>query len=1784
MKKLIFTLSLFLSSYVAFGQNCYFSEDLEVIDSVSSTGTPGFNANSTYFHSGLQSTLGTYAQGDEAVLTTSDIDFATPGYSFVILKFWHICKMEFFDQGIVQVSNDGGASWVNLTGNEYLGSAPFGQQGNKFVESSYPTWQPGNAGALPDSTWWKQETFDISALVGLSPNAKVRWVAKDLNNSGMGGRLGWLIDDICIESAPCEIFPPVITQLPPVLSNTIYNLGPYDLNLNVTDQSGLAAVYIFYTVNGVGPNVIPMINPLGDSVYTGQIPGVNHLDTVCYYFYAQDASNCANEAYYPAFVGGVPQPICFVASSGITFPYCDDFDVNNLWSASSLSGSVWELGAPNYGPTSTAHSAPNAWDIVLNGPYVQASESYLTSPVFDFATSINCRLSFWYNSATTANFDEDGVYLEYSQAGGPWTLLDVALDPSAVNWYNLTNIAGTGQPGWGGNSNGWTQAGFNLSAFDASTGGVKFRFVFKSAAFSTGDGFSIDDLCIIQPPPTDMGVDQIKQPFATGGGGQTSNAIIRVRNYGTVAVPAFDCYYTIDGGATIVGPTAYAGAPLAPNDTAVITMPTFVIPNGQFDFCAWVVTTGDAYTPNDTMCIASKGIPVIQLTYCNDFDVNGNDWTDVTTPGSATLWELGTPAFGATSSAFSAPNSWDVNLNSAYGDNANAILLSPFFDFTPVINVDLSFYINYNTEGFWDGARLQYSLNAGPWTDLASDGIATNWYNGTINSANGDSAWQDNSNGWVKATKKLSQFNNAGNVQFQFVFTSDGVITVDGFSMDNFCLRVPLPDDIGVDAIISPGSNSGANTLTDMTVRVRNFGLNTISAFDLYYDLGAGPQGPFAYSGPPIVSNGTEIVTIPPQFLPPVGSYCFKAYTSLAIDQDNTNDTTAACSFGVPVDTLNYCDDFDGGAIGWQGGSDPSGVNTWELGTPAFGATNSAHSAPNSWDINLNTAYQGMPSNTYAYLYSPFIDFSNATNVNLFFWINFDTENNWDGVRLEYSVAGGAWTILNPGGAVNWYTGNLISGGGQPGWEGSSNGWIRAECNLSQFNNIGLVQFRYAFSADGVIQNSGVSIDDFCAKIPPPFDAGVTSIDGPIQQGLQIGAPYTLTVTIRNFGQNIISNFPVSYTINGGGVQTTMYGGSLAPNASATINLTPNFNAITGQFNICAYTSLTNDGDATNDTSCTFYVGVPTITPTYVDDFDGPNAGWTVSSATASSKWEYGVPAFGATASSYSPPNCWDVNLTTITTPNANCELISPYFDFTNVVKGELSFYLNYKTDQFDGDGMHVEYSTDGGNNWAVLGAVGSPQSNNWYTTANIFSSNTPGWSGTGFWQQAFFKDVNGDMDGFNNVRFKFVYTTDGFTTSDGVSVDDIKVYRPIPNTAASVTVEATNGVLQPGMQMLTATLKNSGYIPLQSVSVTLRIDGNIICTDNINPTPVSGGVLFDSTWKHTFSCLWNASPGAHDVCVYTSFPNQIPDEFPDDDTACAVLTVFDTVTATTGGYCNDFETGPTWVALNTTTFANVNQSWQLGSPTKTILNGPHGGANCWATKLTGDYPNLDQSSLYTPVFNIEQGRCYEMRFWHNFDMDLFNDGGLIEFSVDSAKTWRTFGDFGDQLNWYNAIYIAAVSGVTPAFTGTYGAWVESVHEYKSTATGTIMFRFRFASDQTNTAEGWAIDDFCFKQQITPCVLTGVAEQNGNGWYLNQNTPNPANGLTTINYSITKSGKTILTVTDLLGKQVATLVNATLDAGKHSITLKSTDFAPGIYYYTLENDGNKLVRKMVVTE
>ncbi len=93
----------------------------------------------------------------------------------------------------------------------------------------------------------------------------------------------------------------------------------------------------------------------------------------------------------------------------------------------------------------------------------------------------------------------------------------------------------------------------------------------------------------------------------------------------------------------------------------------------------------------------------------------------------------------------------------------------------------------------------------------------------------------------------------------------------------------------------------------------------------------------------------------------------------------------------------------------------------------------------------------------------------------------------------------------------------------------------------------------------------------------------------------------------------------------------------------------------------------------------------------------------------------------------------------------------------------------------------------------------------------------------------------------------------------------------------------------------------------------------------------------------------------------------------------------------------------------------------------------------------------------------------------------------------------------------------------------------------------------------------------------------GVKEEAGvlNSYELSQNYPNPFNPTTTINYRIAKSGQVTLKVYDVLGREVAMLVNGVQDAGPHAIQLNATRLASGMYIYKIESGSFTAVKKMM---
>jgi len=83
---------------------------------------------------------------------------------------------------------------------------------------------------------------------------------------------------------------------------------------------------------------------------------------------------------------------------------------------------------------------------------------------------------------------------------------------------------------------------------------------------------------------------------------------------------------------------------------------------------------------------------------------------------------------------------------------------------------------------------------------------------------------------------------------------------------------------------------------------------------------------------------------------------------------------------------------------------------------------------------------------------------------------------------------------------------------------------------------------------------------------------------------------------------------------------------------------------------------------------------------------------------------------------------------------------------------------------------------------------------------------------------------------------------------------------------------------------------------------------------------------------------------------------------------------------------------------------------------------------------------------------------------------------------------------------------------------------------------------------------------------------------------LDQNYPNPFNPSTKIVYSIAEAGNVKLTVFNLLGQEITTLVNGFMEAGQYEYDFNAADLPSGSYIYKIEAAGFIQARKMLLTK
>ncbi|MDH4070137.1 MAG: T9SS type A sorting domain-containing protein [Ignavibacteria bacterium] len=145
--------------------------------------------------------------------------------------------------------------------------------------------------------------------------------------------------------------------------------------------------------------------------------------------------------------------------------------------------------------------------------------------------------------------------------------------------------------------------------------------------------------------------------------------------------------------------------------------------------------------------------------------------------------------------------------------------------------------------------------------------------------------------------------------------------------------------------------------------------------------------------------------------------------------------------------------------------------------------------------------------------------------------------------------------------------------------------------------------------------------------------------------------------------------------------------------------------------------------------------------------------------------------------------------------------------------------------------------------------------------------------------------------------------------------------------------------------------------------------------------------------------------------------------------------------------------------------------------------------------------------------------------------------------------------------------------------------WTERTFDVPADAGPLFKFRWVFYSSDSFNSEGVYIDDvaitgnpgFAMPANITSDVSAKPAEVR-----LDQNYPNPFNPTTRISFSIPNDAHVVLKVYNILGQEVARLIDGPVQAGQHSVEFGGGSLADGVYFSTMEVEGTRFIQKMIL--
>ncbi|MBV6477992.1 MAG: Ycf48-like protein [Ignavibacteria bacterium] len=288
-----------------------------------------------------------------------------------------------------------------------------------------------------------------------------------------------------------------------------------------------------------------------------------------------------------------------------------------------------------------------------------------------------------------------------------------------------------------------------------------------------------------------------------------------------------------------------------------------------------------------------------------------------------------------------------------------------------------------------------------------------------------------------------------------------------------------------------------------------------------------------------------------------------------------------------------------------------------------------------------------------------------------------------------------------------------------------------------------------------------------------------------------------------------------------------------------------------------------------------------------------------------------------------------------------------------------------------------------------------------------------------------------------------------------------------------------------------------------------------------------------------------------------------------------------------TEGYAEGDPVGGKWTILKTT---NGGLNWarmatepaQVGSDAGWNNSFLISGTHIWfGTNGTKVYHSPDLGLTWSSGATTGTVNTYAVHF--NTTTNGLAGGNAMVKSVDGGTTYTavtnpgTSGNIngieGNGTDWWAIRSSAVIYRSTDA-----GATWTSPY----TQTGAVFQDIDFAV-VGGCPKGWAVGNSgAIAKMVTTTGVSNYNTEIPGAFELAQNYPNPFNPTTNIKFSIPQSGLAVLKVYDVVGKEVATLVNEVKNAGNYIVGFNASNLPSGTYFYRLEMNNFTETKKMML--